>query len=107
MHAMPISSHCNVVIITIIFQGYIMVSSEPKCFPGVRYLSWFQFLLIINNVTMKSVVFGTIFLWIIFLGYIPKAQILVSHNRYIVMALDILPTYFPKRLNQFSASSNV
>lgn len=66
MYAMPISSHCNVVIITIIFQGYIMVSSvalpsEPKCFPGVRYLSWFQFLLIINNVTMKSVVFGAIF----------------------------------------------
>lgn len=101
MYAMPISSHCNVVIITIIFQGYIMVSSvalpsEPKCFPGVRYLSWFQFLLIINNVTMKSVIFGTIFLWIIFLGYIPKAEILVSHNMYIVMALDILPTYFPK-----------
>lgn len=74
----------------------VALPSEHKCFPGVRYLSWFQFLLIINNATMKNVVFGAIFLWIIFLGYIPNAEIFVSHNMYIVMALDILPTYFPK-----------
>lgn len=36
------------------------------------------------------------YVWIIILGYMTKAEIFVSHNMYIVMALDILPTYFPK-----------
>lgn len=49
---------------------------------------------------MKSFVFVAFF-WIIFLGYIPKAEILVSHNMHIVMTLVILPVYFPKWLNQF------